>query len=167
MYGYDYCINYDEEGAAKGNPNGEEYQGLPDYSEIYDIIYNSDEKRAANSYERYIGAEVVLPDRKGEIRMEKVSKRIKYDDIITGEGKYNVMHDKSVYEVDYTDGTMDQLTDNMIAENMLSQVDSEGHHYQMFTELTDHKKDDSAITNVDGFIKSSNWNLHQYDSDHQ
>ena len=41
----------------------------------------------------------------------------------------------------------------MIAENMMSQVDYEGHHYQVLTELTYHKKDDSAIAKVDSFIK--------------
>ena len=29
------------------------------------------------------------------------------------------MHYKSVYIVDYHDGTIDQLTDNIIAENMV------------------------------------------------
>ena len=43
----------------------------------------------------------------------------------------------------------------------MSQVDSEGHHYQVLTEVTDHKKDDSAIAKVDGFIKSSSGNLHR------
>ena len=36
---------------------------------------------------------------------------------------------------------------------MMSRVDSEGHHYQVLTEVTDNKKDDSAIAKVDGFIK--------------
>ena len=44
---------------------------------------------------------------------------------------------------------------------MLSQVDSEGYHYQLLTEVTDHNKDDSAIAKVDGFIKSSSGNIHQ------
>ena len=44
---------------------------------------------------------------------------------------------------------------------MLSQVDSEGHYYQVMTAVTDNKKDDSAITKVDGFIKSSSGNLHR------
>ena len=44
---------------------------------------------------------------------------------------------------------------------MLSQVDSEGHHYQAFTEVIDHNKDDSAITKVYGFTKYSSGNLHQ------
>ena len=44
---------------------------------------------------------------------------------------------------------------------MMSQVDSEGHHYQVLTEVTDHKKGDSSIAKVDGFIKSISGNLHQ------
>ena len=42
----------------------------------------------------------------------------------------------------------------------MSQVDSEGHCYQDITEVTDHKKDDSSIAKVDGFIKSRSGNLH-------
>ena len=71
------------------------------------------------------------------------------------------MHDKSLYEVEYPDGTTEQLVDNIIAENMMSQVDSEGYHYQVLTEVTDHKKDDSAIAKVGGFIESSIGNLQQ------
>ena len=44
---------------------------------------------------------------------------------------------------------------------MMSQVDSEGHHYQVLTEVTDHNKYDSAIAKVDGFIKSISGNLHR------
>ena len=44
---------------------------------------------------------------------------------------------------------------------MLSQVESEGHHYKVLTEVTDHKKDDSAISKVGGFIKSSSGNIHR------
>ena len=43
------------------------------------------------------------------------------------------MHDKSVYEVEYPDVIIDQMTANIIAENILSQVDSEGSHYPFFT----------------------------------
>ena len=42
----------------------------------------------------------------------------------------------------------------------MSQVDSDGNHYQVLTEVTDHKKDDSSIAKADGFIKSSSGNLH-------
>ena len=71
------------------------------------------------------------------------------------------MHDKSVYEVDYPDGTAEQLKNNKIDENILSQVDCEGRHYQVLTEVTDQKIYYSTITNTDGFIKSSNGKIHR------
>ena len=92
--------------------------------------------------------------------MRKVRKRVRYDDPSEDEGDYNSMHDKSFYEVEYPDGTTEQLAANIIAENMLSQADSEIHHYQVLTEVTDHKKDDIAIAKVDGFINSSSGKLH-------
>ena len=91
----------------------------------------------------------MIPDRKGEKIMGKVRKRVRCDDTSTGEGNYNAMHEKSLYEVEYYDGTTEKLEDNIIAENILSQVDSEGHHYQVLTEVTDHKNDYSAINKVD------------------
>ena len=93
--------------------------------------------------------------------MEKVRKNIKYDDISTGEDPYNTMYDKSAYEAKYPDGMAGQMTDNIIAENMLSQVDSEGHHYQLLTQVTDHNRDFSAITKVNGYVKYSSGNLHR------
>ena len=71
------------------------------------------------------------------------------------------MHDKYLYEVKYPYGMTEQLAANIIAENMLSQVDSEGHHYQVLIRVTDHKRDDSAISKVDGFIKSRSGELQQ------
>ena len=103
----------------------------------------------------------MLPDSKGDKLMGKVGKYVRYDDISIGEGNYNDVHDKSLYEVEYPDVTTEQLAANIIAENILSQVDSEGHHYQVLTEVTDHNKDDSDIAKVGGFIKSSSRNLHR------
>ena len=44
---------------------------------------------------------------------------------------------------------------------MMSQVDSEGYHYQVLTEVTYHKKYDSTIAKVDCFIQSSSGKLHR------
>jgi hypothetical protein len=35
---------------------------------------------------------------------------------------------------------------NVIAENLYSQVDDEGHHQVMIEDIVDHKKDSSAVT---------------------
>ena len=103
----------------------------------------------------------MLPDRKDEKLMGKVRKGVKYDDILTGEGHYNATHDKSEYEVKYPDGSTEQMVDKILTGNVLSQVYFEGHHYQVLTEVTYHKRDHSAITRVNGFIRYSNGSLHR------
>ena len=107
--GYESFINDDEKGVSKGYPNQEGYHGPPDSPDIDEIIDNSYEERAANSYDQYIGAEVVLPYRKGEKLMGKVRQHVRYDDTSTGKGNYNDMHDNYLYEVEYPDGTTEQL----------------------------------------------------------
>ena len=67
-------------------------------------------------------------------------KHIIHDDTSTGEGNYNYMHEKPIYEVEYTEGTMKQLISNIIVENMISKVYSKDYHYQVLTEVTDKNR---------------------------
>ena len=43
---------------------------------------------------------------------------------------------------------------------MLYQVDSEGHHYQVLKDISNHSEDESALNKSDGFIISSDGNIH-------
>ena len=92
---------------------------------------NIDKERESKSYEKYIGAKMVLTYWKGDKIIDKSRKRVRYDDTSTGEGNYNAMHEKILYGVEYTDGTTEQLADNIITENILSKAYSEDHHYQV------------------------------------
>ena len=49
---------------------------------------------------------------------------------------------------------------------MMSQVDFEGHHYQLLTEVTDNKKDGSDISKVDSFINCISGNLQRKRATH-
>ena len=84
---------------------------------------------------------------------------MKYDCISTVEGHYNAITNTSLYEGKYHDGKTEQLTSNIIYENLLSQLDSEVHHYQVLAKVNYHNICDTDITQVDSFIKSSNGNL--------
>ena len=99
LYGYDSFINDYEQAIVKGDPNEEGHQGPPDSPEMGEIIDNSDEEREANSYDQYIGAEVVLPDCKDNKLMGKIRKHVRYDDTSTGEGNYNAIRKKYLYGV--------------------------------------------------------------------
>ena len=48
---------------------------------------------------------------------------------------------------------------NIIAENMLAQVDSKGNQYLLLKEITNHKHDNSAIPMSDGMVQNSSGTL--------
>ena len=68
--------------------------------------------------------------------------------------------DHLLYEVSFPNGWTEELTANVIAENMLSQVDSEVHHYQVLNHISDHSADGSALKRIYLFIRSRGGNLH-------
>ena len=105
-----------------GDPNEQEYQGITDSPNIDDIIDNRYGERVMNAYDQYIGFEVMIPYRKGKKIMGKIRKCIKHYDIRTGVVQYNYMHEKYLYGVEYHDRKTDQLTDIIMAENMISKV---------------------------------------------
>ncbi len=137
----------------------EDYQGLPIVPDIDDIVDNSDARKLADTYDQFLGAEVAIPDQKGSKTMARVTKRVRDNDgNPRGTHTNNPLTNTSLYEVEFTDGHTEELQYNVIAENMMSQIDSEGHHYQILSEISDHKSDATAIKQCDGFIHSKNGN---------
>ena len=60
--------------------------------------------------------------------MQKVKRRAFYrDSIPVGVEDSNPITDTRLYHVEYLDGTIETLAANVIAENLLSQVNKEGH----------------------------------------
>ena len=72
----------------------------------------------------------------------------------------NPMMDTREYELEYDDGTHDRYFANVIAENLYSQVDTEGHQFLVVKEISDHRKDGTAIEVADGFDIGKNGNRH-------
>ena len=82
------------------------------------------------AYDKYIGAEVMM-DVPGEGPRRATVKRRVEDLDGTKKGTYNrnPMMDTREYELEYDDGTHDCYFANIIAENLYSQVDTEGHQF--------------------------------------
>ena len=139
--------------------NEEPFQGY-DIPEIDDFITNSDKRDSEDVYDSYLGAEILLPDHDGNKMMAKVIKRVKGNDgNPIGTKHSNPVLDSSEYVVEMSDGSTQELTANLIAESMYSQVDSEGHHYQLMAEISDHRKDRTAIPISNGMMRSRNGNM--------
>ena len=54
----------------------------------------------------------------------------------------------------FPDGVVCQYAENIIAENMYSQVDSNGHHTLLLKKITDHRKSEMAVPIDDKFFIS-------------
>ena len=64
----------------------------------------------------------------------------------------NPLLDSRRYEVEYLDGTTEVLTANIIAENLLAQVDDQGHRHLMIDEIEYHRKNSDAVPKEKGTI---------------
>ena len=89
----------------------------------------------------------VGPPRSDEFDLHnaRVKRRAVYNDgKPIGQPSNNPITDTRAYEVEYLDGTTEVLTANIIAENLLAQVDKEGHRQLLLSEIIDcHTKSDS------------------------
>ena len=105
----------------------------------------------------YINMEVGLPRGPDNELMHAIVKRRKTDDDgnVIGIGNSNPLLDTRAYEVEYIDGTTETLTANIIAENLLAQVDEEGHRQVMLDEIIDHRIGPEAVKKEEALVETS------------
>jgi hypothetical protein len=100
-----------------------------------------------DSYDKLLGAEMMVDFGDGDKRRGKVIKRLKGEDgRPIGRAHSNPRFDTREYLVEYEDGTTDRYLANTIAENMFSQIDDEGKSHSLMKEIVDHQCDGSALT---------------------
>lgn len=102
---------------------------------------------------QYIGMELALPrGDDGTIMVHaRVTKRVKDNEgIPIGTASHNPLLDSRKYEIEYADGNVEELTANIIAENLIAQVDEEGRRQMMLDEIIDHRVNQEAIPKAQG-----------------
>jgi hypothetical protein len=159
--------------STKANES-EEFQAMfPDYGDLFeeeDEAREPFEPEAASpeaddytpdSFDQYLTAEVLLP-RNGEEHQGTVRRRVKDEDgKPIGLRSSNPILDTRQYEVDFPDGSTESYSANLIAENLYSQVDEEGRQFQLMDEISDHRKDGSALSADDGTFVDRNGKSHK------
>ena len=123
---------------------------LPD---IDDTISESD-------YDAYINMEIGLPrGDDGELHHAIVKRRkLDADGNSIGKSHTNPLLDSRLNEIEFVDGTTEAMTANLITENLLAQVDEEGHRQLLLDEIIDHRTNGNEIAKNDGFITMPNGN---------
>jgi len=112
-------------------------------------------------YDGYITAEVLLP--KGdEFKVGTVVRRKANDDgTLTGHSHVNPILDTREYQVEFGDGEVLEYAANVIAENLYSQIDTEGRRYILLDSIIDHKKDGHAVLKDDEFVEQNGKRVRQ------
>ena len=110
------------------------------------------------AYDGYLSAELILPKDDKMVKATVLKRKRGDDGVPVGIRNTNPMLDSRVYEVEFSDGAVAEYAANVIAENMFSQVDSEGRQFLLLDEITDHKSDHSALKIENGFHISANGN---------
>jgi hypothetical protein len=118
---------------------------------------HTDERPEDNDEEavdNYLNVELIMNMGTNDERRGCVVKRSwGLDSEPIGRAHVNPLFDTREYEIEFNDGTHEKYQANVIAENMFAQqVDNEGNQFLLLQEITDHKKDHSAIPILDGTV---------------
>jgi len=103
------------------------------------------------AFDKYLSAEVLLP-RGGEMMKATILERTRgHDGLPVGVQHSNPILDTREYVVEFDDGAQETYTANSIAENLYSQIDDEGRHFQLLKEIIDHEQTSAALKPDDAY----------------
>jgi len=123
-----------------------------DFEGTHAPVPDADNEVTPEAYDNYVGVEVNLP-LEGLSKHAKVIRRARNaDGDVIGRANSNPILDTRVYEVEFANGRVSEVTANLIAENMLSQCDLHGRQYLLLDHITDHRSDDTAVKYSDRFV---------------
>ncbi|KAG7370061.1 reverse transcriptase RNA-dependent DNA polymerase [Nitzschia inconspicua] len=145
---------------SDGN-TGVEYGEAPPDEDYGDMLFDPrpDDDELEDNFDNYIGVELIMDVGRNNEHHGRVVKRARDNDGRPIVRKHeNATFDSREYYVKLTDGTREKYSANVIAENMLAQIDDEGRSYAIMKEITDHRKDATAIPISDGVIRSKSGN---------
>ena len=105
------------------------------------------------AYDKIINAEVLLQCGDEKQKAKVIGRALGPDGVTAGEYDDNPMLNSIVYDVEFPDGTVREYSANIIAENMLTQVDSDGYSLTMMEGIVDYRRDEAtAVSSQDGYV---------------
>ena len=127
----------------------------------FTCVIDNNELRHADDVARhednqYVGMELDITQGEGVDAQSASVKPHKLDNrgVPAGMAYENQILNTRQYEVEYSDGTSKVLLANVVAENLLAQVDKEGHRQVLLDEIVSHQKDSMAIPRDKGTFKT-------------
>ena len=108
------------------------------------------------AYDRLLNAEIMVQAEEGQVSGKVIKRVFGPDGKVAGKYDNNPYLNSIMYEVELADGRIKEYGVNIIAENMLTQVDSDGFSLSLMEGIIDYKHDDSvAIPKTDKYITTA------------
>ena len=111
----------------------------------------------------YFDMQLGLPRGQDDSLMHAIVKRSKLDEDgnpIRTEST-NPLVDIRAYEITFIDGNTEILTSNIIAQNLLAQVDEEFHRQILLEEIIKYRRNNDGVHKSDAFVETSTGNRRQ------
>ena len=102
--------------------------------------------------DHWIHAELNLPQGETLSKAKVIGRAKDNNGEVIGEYDTNPLLNTIMYEVEFPDGDIKEYAANVIAENMYSQVDGDGHQAQIMDSLVDYRKYNTAIDKADMYM---------------
>jgi hypothetical protein len=127
----------------------------PEFLEDFNRVIDDDDVKHADETtdmevgkeDPYLNMELGLPRGEDEeLKHAHVKRRaVDVEGRPIGPPSTNPLLDSRQYEIEFMNGEVEILTANIIAENLLAQVDEEGHRKMLIEEIEDHRTLEDAI----------------------
>ena len=127
---------------------------VPDIEDTVDATGNLLNQQLA--YDKILRSEVSLQMGQNMIVGGVTKRALGPDRTVVGTYDENPCLNTMIYEVEFPNGQLKEYAANIIAENMLTQVDSDGYSLTMMEAITDYRKDDAvAVPKIDKYLTTT------------
>jgi hypothetical protein len=141
-----------------GDKDFEEYEDpdepkrtVPDIEDMVDATGKLLNTQPA--YDKILQSEVSLQLGESMSRGKVTKRAIGPDGTVAGTYDDNPYLNSMIYEVEFPDGQLKEYAANVIAENMLTQVDADGFSLTMMEAIIDYRKDEAlAVSKADKYL---------------
>lgn len=152
----DQDVEVDDEYLWLLNLDAEDEEVRRDSDDAMDDLDNQFPSKDIDEIDTLIGVNVIIPHNDEQVQA-RVIDRVR-DDNGNQVGKFHInpVLNTGVYNVQLPDGSLAELSANVIAENIYKSVDDHGFNYTTMKDILEHRKDETAVEKEDGwFITSS------------
>lgn len=99
-----------------------------------------------------INAEVLLPQGESKQLAKVIRRSVDADGHVIGTFNKNPILNTLLYDVEFPDGVTKQYAANLIAENILCQVDSDGRYSSFVDGILEYRRNKSAVTKENQYV---------------